>query len=36
METGELKKLKVTGYKDDKFSKKVGDGEFSTLLNPEK
>lgn len=36
MNTGELKKLKVTGYKDDKFSKKVGDGEFSTLLNPEK
>jgi len=36
METGELKKLKVTGYKDDKFSQKVGDGEFSTLLNPEK
>lgn len=36
MATGELKKLKVTGYKDDKFSQKVGDGEFSTLLNPEK
>ena len=36
MSTGELKKLKVTGYKDDKFSKKVGDGEFDTLLNPEK
>jgi len=36
MDTGELKKLKVTGYKDDKFSQKVGDGEFSTLLNPEK
>lgn len=36
MSTGELKKLKVTGYKDDKFSQKVGDGEFSTLLNPEK
>jgi len=36
MNTGELKKLKVTGYKDDKFSKKIGDGEFSTLLNPEK
>ncbi|MEM7186311.1 MAG: LysM peptidoglycan-binding domain-containing protein [Bacteroidota bacterium] len=36
MSTGELKKLKVTGYKDDKFTDKVGDGEFSTLLNPEK
>ena len=36
MSTGELKKLKVTGYKDDKFSKKVSDGEFNTLLNPEK
>ncbi|WP_147676398.1 CIS tube protein [Algibacter pacificus] len=36
MNTGELKKLKVTGYKDDKFTKKVGDGEFNTLLNPEK
>jgi len=36
MSTGELKKLKVTGYKDDRFSKKVGDGEFTTLLNPEK
>ncbi|MEZ4778639.1 MAG: LysM peptidoglycan-binding domain-containing protein [Flavobacteriaceae bacterium] len=36
MSTGELKKLKVTGYKDEKFTEKVGDGEFSTLLNPEK
>lgn len=36
MSTGELKKLKVTGYKDDKFTQKVGDGEFTTLLNPEK
>lgn len=36
MSTGELKKLKVTGYKDDKFTDKVGDGEFATLLNPEK
>lgn len=36
MSSGELKKLKVTGYKDDRFSKKVGDGEFTTLLNPEK
>ena len=36
MSTGELKKLKVTGYKDERFTQKVGDGEFSTLLNPEK
>lgn len=36
MSTGELKKLKVIGYKDDKFTEKVGDGEFTTLLNPEK
>jgi nucleoid-associated protein YgaU len=36
MSTGELKKLKVTGYKDDKFSDPVGDGEFTSLLNPEK
>jgi nucleoid-associated protein YgaU len=35
MSTGELKKLKVTGYKDDKFTKEVGDGIFTTLLNPE-
>jgi len=36
MNTGELKKLKITGYKDDKFSKKAGSGEFNSLLNPEK
>lgn len=36
MSTGELKKLKITAYKDDKFSEKVGDGEFTSLLNPEK
>lgn len=36
MSTGELKKLKITAYKDDRYSEKVGDGEFSTLLNPEK
>ena len=36
MSTGELKKLKVTAYKDDRYSDKVGDGEFDTLLNPEK
>lgn len=36
MSSGELKKLKITAYKDDRFTEKVGDGEFSTLLNPEK
>ena len=36
MSTGELKKLKLVGYKDDKFTEKIGDGEFTTLLNPEK
>ena len=36
MSIGELKKLKVTGYKDAKFTKKIGNGEFNTLLNPEK
>jgi LysM repeat protein len=36
MSTGELKKLKVVGYSDDKFTEKIGDGEFTTLLNPEK
>jgi len=36
MNTGELKKLKITAYKDDRYSEKVGDGEFNTLLNPEK
>jgi len=36
MDSGELKKLKVTAYKDDRFTDKVADGEFTTLLNPEK
>ena len=35
MSTGALKKLKVTAYKDDRYSEKVGDGDFDTLLNPE-
>ncbi|WGF91819.1 CIS tube protein [Aequorivita marisscotiae] len=33
---GELKKLKIIGFKDDKFTEPVGDGEFTSLLNPEK
>ncbi|WP_130733215.1 LysM peptidoglycan-binding domain-containing protein [Flavobacterium sp. J27] len=36
MSTGELKKLKVVAYSDPEFSSKVADGEFDTLLNPEK
>lgn len=36
MNTGELKKLKLVGYKDNKFTEKIGDGEFTSLLNPEK
>ena len=33
---GELKKLKIIGFKDDKFTEPIGDGEFTSLLNPEK
>lgn len=36
MNEGKLEKLKVVAYSDPQFSDKVGDGEFSTLLNPEK
>ncbi|OAB78815.1 CIS tube protein [Cochleicola gelatinilyticus] len=36
MSKGELKKLRITAYKDDKFTEKAGDGEFTSLLNPEK
>lgn len=36
MSTGELKKLKVVAYSDPQFNDKVGDGEFTTLVNPEK
>lgn len=38
MGEGELKKLKIIGYEDAKFSesKKVQEGEFTTLVNPEK
>ena len=28
-------KLKITAYSDEKFTKKVNEGEFETLLNPE-
>lgn len=33
---GELKKLKITAFRDNKFTQMVGDGVFSSLLNPEK
>jgi nucleoid-associated protein YgaU len=34
--TGELEKLKVAAYSDPEFNNKIADGEFSTLMNPEK
>jgi nucleoid-associated protein YgaU len=36
MNEGKLEKLKVIAYSDPQFNNKVGDGEFATLLNPEK
>ena len=33
---GELKKLKIIAYRDNNFTQIVGDGVFSSLLNPEK
>lgn len=33
---GELEKLKVAAYSDPEFNNKIADGEFSTLINPEK
>jgi len=36
MSEGKLQKLLIKAYKDDKFSDPVGDGEFTTLVNPEK
>jgi len=33
--SGELTKLKITAYSDEKFTEQVADGEFKTLLNPE-
>jgi hypothetical protein len=32
---GELSKLKIKGYKDERFSQEIADGEFNTLMNPE-
>lgn len=36
MNTGELTKLKIKAYSDPQFSNEVADGEFTTLVNPEK
>lgn len=36
MNEGKLEKLKVIAYSDPQFNNKVGDGEFATLLNPDK
>ena len=33
--SGELIKLKIKAYSDEKFSQEVSEGEFKTLLNPE-
>jgi LysM repeat protein len=35
MISGKLKKLTITAYKDDTFSEPIGDGKFTSLLNPE-
>ena len=36
MSEGGLKKLVIKGYKDEKFETEIADGEFTTLVNPEK
>ncbi|PKV49114.1 hypothetical protein ATE84_1131 [Aquimarina sp. MAR_2010_214] len=36
MSNGELTKLKVKAYSDPQFNNEVADGEFTTLVNPEK
>ncbi len=36
MSQGELKKLVIKAYSDEKFNAEVADGEFTTLVNPEK
>jgi hypothetical protein len=33
--SGELTKLKIKGYKDERFSQEIAYGEFNTLMNPE-
>ena len=34
--SGELTKLKIKAYKDERFSQEVANGEFNTLFNPDK
>ena len=34
--SGELKKLQIKAYSDAQFSTEVANGEFKTLMNPEK
>jgi hypothetical protein len=34
--SGELIKLRIKAYKDEQFSEEVADGEFKSLLNPDK
>ena len=36
MNEGKLQKLVIKAYEDDKYNSPVGDGEFTTLVNPEK
>ena len=36
MNSGELEKLKVVAYSDPEFNNQIAEGEFATLLNPEK
>jgi len=33
--SGELTKLKIKGFKDERFRQEIADGEFNTLINPE-
>ena len=34
--TGELTKLRIVAYSDEEFKNEVSDGEFTTLINPDK
>lgn len=36
MEQGKLEKLRLVAYSDPQFNNKVGDGDYMTLINPEK
>lgn len=36
MLTGELTKLRIIAYSDEEFENEVGDGKFTTLINPDK